>query len=151
MVCYFFIIVNTGNFALAATVLRSHHNSTRINAGSIIPTENGENQLLSGSCSSVHSAYALDFPSLYLSLTLDRRWFLFFPSWPVYINYLGYHRLTRSTTMQWNIVFIIIQTQIPKTLSGLHTGFFYGGGTHISAASKESGGMLPQKFFCILC
>ena len=34
--------------------------------------------------------------------------------------------------------------------AGLHTGFFYGGGggdTHISAASRRSGGMLPQKFF----
>ena len=35
--------------------------------------------------------------------------------------------------------------------AGLHTGFFYGGGTHISAASKGSGGMLPQKIFYILC
>ena len=34
--------------------------------------------------------------------------------------------------------------------AGLHTGFFYGGGTHISAASRGSGGMLPQKIFCIL-
>ena len=38
--------------------------------------------------------------------------------------------------------------------AGLHTGFFYGGGggggTHISAASRGSGGMLPHKIFCIL-
>ena len=37
--------------------------------------------------------------------------------------------------------------------TGLHTGFFMGGegGTHISAASRGSGGLLPQKVFCILC
>ena len=28
--------------------------------------------------------------------------------------------------------------------------FFMGGGIHISAASRGSGGMLPQKMFCIL-
>ena len=37
-----------------------------------------------------------------------------------------------------------------ELIPGLHTGFFYGGGTHISAASRGSGGMLPKKIFCIL-
>ena len=31
--------------------------------------------------------------------------------------------------------------------TGLHTGLFFGGGTHISAASRGSSGMLPQKSF----
>ena len=34
--------------------------------------------------------------------------------------------------------------------SGLHTGFVYWGDTHISAASRGSGGMLPKKIFCVL-
>ena len=68
--------------------------------------------------------------------------------------------------IQWNLR--IMNTLGPATLSfierlsslrrlkcisiiaGLHTGFFNGGGTHISAASKGSGGMLPQKIFHIL-
>ena len=34
--------------------------------------------------------------------------------------------------------------------AGLHTGFFFMGGTHISAASRGSSGMLLQKIVCIL-
>ena len=32
-------------------------------------------------------------------------------------------------------------------ISGLHTGFFYGGGTHISAASRGLVACSPRKFF----
>ena len=58
-------------------------------AGSML-RRNLEDQLLSGSCSSVCSA--LHFQSLCLSLTPDGTWFFFFPSWPVCANHM--HSLT---------------------------------------------------------